>query len=145
MQSFVELITQFPSGVGEITGSTASQQSRGRVVEHRQHVGSLPHAQLRMVLAHGGIASLMQAVFNAKVASAQRQEALGISQGGWQTGDAVAHLLLRPSQGISALAFELTKGSFLFPPSLVSSRECNSPAWEQEPIDRFAWKWYTTW
>ncbi len=41
MQSFVELITQFPSGVGEITGSTASQQSRGRVVEHRQHAPPL--------------------------------------------------------------------------------------------------------
>jgi len=84
MQSFVELIAKFPSGVGEIAGSTASEQSPGCVVEHRQQGGSLSHAQLRMILAHRGIPSIMQAVFNAPVSSNQLQEALGISQSGWQ-------------------------------------------------------------
>jgi hypothetical protein len=46
----------------------------------------------------------MQAVFNAKVASPQLQEALGISQGGWRTGDAVVNMTnlirLSPNQSI---------------------------------------------
>ena len=81
-----------------------SEQSRGRVGEHRQQVGSLPHPQLRLILAHGGIPSSMQAVLHAEVASAQLQEALLISECGRQTGAAGAHLLLGSSQGIRALA-----------------------------------------
>jgi len=106
MQSFVELRATFPSSMGEIGSPVASQQAPGGVVEQRQDVGSLPHAQLRMVLAHGGIASIMQAILNAEVASAQLQEAVGISECGRQTGDAVAHLLLGSSQGIGALAVQ---------------------------------------
>jgi hypothetical protein len=120
MQSFVELIAKLPSGVSEIAGSTASEQSPGRVVEHRQQVGSLSHTQLRMILAHGGIPSIMQAVFNPPVSSNQLQEALGISQSGWQAGDAVAHLVLRPSQRISALAFQLEDLSHVGPATVAS-------------------------
>src|SRR4051794_31109940 len=107
MQSIVELIAQYPPGMGQIAGSVASEQSPCCVVEHRQHVRSMSHAQLRMILAHGGIPSIMQAVLDAPVSSAQLQEALGISQRGGQTGDAVAHLNLRPSQRIGALALTL--------------------------------------
>jgi hypothetical protein len=94
MQSFVELIAQCSAGMGEIGSPVTSEQSRGRVVEDRQHVGSLPHPQLRMILTHGGIASLMQTILNPPVPSAQLQEAMGISGCGRQTRDAVAYLLL---------------------------------------------------
>ncbi len=122
MQSFVELIATLPSSMGEIGSPVASQQAPGRVVEHRQDVGSLPHAQLRMILAHGGIASIMQAMLNAKVASAQLQEAVGISECGRQTGDAVAHLLLGSSQGIGALAVQLEDVCRLRPLAVVGQQ-----------------------
>src|SRR6266516_6225855 len=105
MQSCVELIAKFSSGMGEIGSPVTSEQSPGRVVEQRQQVGRLPHPQLRMILAHGGITSIMQAILNSPVPSHQGEQASGISEFGWQTGDAVAHLLLGPPQRIGALTF----------------------------------------
>ncbi len=73
MQSFVELIAKCSSGMGQIGSPVTSEQSPGRVVEQRQQVGRLPQPQLRMILAHGGIASIMQAILNSKVALAPRR------------------------------------------------------------------------
>src|ERR1700676_2203437 len=119
MQSFVELIAQFPSGLGEIAGAIASEQSPCRVIEHRQQVRSMSHAQLCMILAHRSIASIMQAIFNAPVSPAQLQEALGISKRGGQTGDAVTHLVLAASQGIGALTFQLEDLCYCWPCTVV--------------------------
>jgi hypothetical protein len=46
-----------------------------------------------MILAHGGFASLMQAILNTPVPSHQVEEVVGIRQGGGQTRDARMHLL----------------------------------------------------
>jgi len=59
MQGFVELIGKFPSGLREIAGPVASQETSSRVVEHRQQMGGLFHAQLGMIFAHSRIASIL--------------------------------------------------------------------------------------
>jgi len=57
------MIGEFASSMSDIACSLPSEQSQHGVVEYREHLGSMSHAQLRMIFAHGRVPSIMQSVF----------------------------------------------------------------------------------
>ena len=78
VQRPIDLIGELASRLSNIGHAEPRQQPSRRVVEHSQQERRMPHTQLRMILAQGGITPLMQTVLNAPMASYQCQESSGI-------------------------------------------------------------------
>jgi hypothetical protein len=56
-QGAIALISELPAGFRKIGSAAPDQQADDNIIENRQQVGSMAHAQLGMILAHGGIAA----------------------------------------------------------------------------------------
>src|SRR5437868_1595003 len=63
-KGFIKMIGEFASSMSDVACALPSEQSQHGVVEHREHLRSMSHAQLRMIFAHGSIPSIMQSVFD---------------------------------------------------------------------------------
>jgi len=72
-QGTIELISELPPRFSEISSASTDQQPDDNIIEDCQHVRSMPHAKLGMILPHGRIPSVMQAVLNAPMAPSQFQ------------------------------------------------------------------------
>src|SRR6266550_9314822 len=72
-KGFIKMIGKFASSMSDIACSLPSEQSQHGVVEDREHLRSMSHAQLRMIFAHGRVPSIMQSIFDSPMPSTQRQ------------------------------------------------------------------------
>ncbi len=68
-ECFVEMISDFASGMSDIGLSLSGEQSKDRVVEHCKDLGGMAHAHLSMIFSQRGIASSMEAILNSPVPS----------------------------------------------------------------------------
>src|SRR6266566_5712984 len=68
-ECFVEMISDFASGMSDIGLSLSGEQSKDGVIEHCKHLGGMAHAHLSMLLSERGIASRMEAILNSPVPS----------------------------------------------------------------------------
>src|SRR5437588_2985713 len=72
-KGFIKMIGEFTSSMSDIACALPSEQSQYGVVEDREHLRSMSHAQLRMIFSHGRVPSIMQSVFDPPMPSTQRQ------------------------------------------------------------------------
>src|SRR5712691_3719660 len=70
-KGFIKMIGEFASSMSDIACSEPREQSQHDIVEHREHLRSMSHAQLRMIFSHSSVPSIMQSVFDSPMPSAQ--------------------------------------------------------------------------
>src|SRR5450432_1371527 len=76
--------------IGDLAKIKESEHKR---IEHGEHMGSGPFANLTRILPKSAITTVMQAIFDGPVSANQFQQTRGISLFGGETGNAIDDLL----------------------------------------------------